>query len=147
MSRKPLNLAEKWLALKQAATCDGQRLNATTLLVLFRLLDHQNPKTGRCNPSATRLARDIGVCVRTIYYAIDCLEKAASSARSRGTETATITSSSAHLKQNQQCNPMSGICNDLQETAAVFCTQKRKEKIKEKRKRNGGRRSVREKPA
>ena len=75
MTRKPLNLVEKWSALKRAANCSGTRLNPTALVVLFRLLDHQNTKTGQCNPSVKRMAQDIGVGRRTVRYALTDLEK------------------------------------------------------------------------
>ena len=75
MTRKPLNLVEKWSALERALSCNGRRLNAAAHLVLFRLLDHQNTKTGQCNPSVARMARDIGVSRRTVNYALTQLEE------------------------------------------------------------------------
>ena len=75
MTRKPLNLVEKWSALKRAANCSGTRLNPTAFVVLFRLLDHQNTKTGQCNPSVARMAQDTGVGRRTVGYALTDLEE------------------------------------------------------------------------
>jgi len=50
-------------------------LKASELKVLFRLLAHQNPQTGRCDPSIARLSEDTGVCRRTVRKAIKGLEE------------------------------------------------------------------------
>ena len=50
-------------------------LNASELKVLFRLLRHQNPESGRCDPSIVRLSADTGVSQRMVRKAIAGLEK------------------------------------------------------------------------
>jgi len=50
-------------------------LNASELKVLFRLLDHQNPKTGRCDPTIVRLSADTNIGTRMVRKAIKGLEE------------------------------------------------------------------------
>lgn len=67
--RKPLDLLEKWNVL----THWGQvrpRLTGAQLLVLWRLLDRQNKRTGQCNPSISRIAEETDLSTRAVSYAI-----------------------------------------------------------------------------
>ena len=57
-----------WLRVKPS-------LNASELKVLYRLLDHQNPDTGRCDPSINRLSEDTAISTRMVRKAIKGLEE------------------------------------------------------------------------
>ena len=45
-------------------------ISKTTALLLMQLEDHRNKRTGQCNPKIATLAREIGVCERTIDSAL-----------------------------------------------------------------------------
>ncbi|WP_037904797.1 helix-turn-helix domain-containing protein [Sulfitobacter mediterraneus] len=133
MTRKPLNLVEKWSALKRAANCNDRRLNATAHVVLFRLLDHQNTKTGQCNPSVARMARDIGVSRRTVNYALTQLEERGLIRRvgrvGQSNQYAVLRASETELAvQRIAGRAASGSAEAMQRIAA----KKEKEKLKEK---------------
>ena len=64
----PLDLLAKW-HVAQAWAQEKPRLTHGALQVLLRLLDHQNPKTGRCNPSIPTLARAVNISERSVRSA------------------------------------------------------------------------------
>lgn len=45
-------------------------------LVLFALADRHNQETGRCDPSLKTIARDLGICERSVRDGLRSLEKA-----------------------------------------------------------------------
>lgn len=71
--RQPLKLLSKWQVM-QYWVQRKPRLPHSSLAVLARLLDRQNPNTGRCDPSIAGIAEELGFAERTIYLAIDELE-------------------------------------------------------------------------
>ena len=73
-NRKPLGLVDKWQTL-QHWVCVYPRLTRSALLVLARLLDRQNPKTGRCDPSAIGIKEETHQCERSVRGAIKELVK------------------------------------------------------------------------
>lgn len=70
MDVNPLDLTDQWALLKYAVLTETPRMKATTLSVLIRLLDHQNPKTGQCNPSISKLGADLRMSRRSVQYSI-----------------------------------------------------------------------------
>ena len=52
----------------------GQELPALQSLVLLRLANHKNSKTGRCYPSIPKLAQECGLSARSVINAIKALE-------------------------------------------------------------------------
>lgn len=71
--RKPLDLKQKWF-VAQYWTKQKPQLTRAGSAVLIRLLDRQNPKTGRCDPSAVGLAEETGFSVRSVRGAFKELE-------------------------------------------------------------------------
>lgn len=72
--RQPLNLLQKWL-VAQYWVCQQPPLTRASIAVLMRLLDRQNPKTGRCDPSAVGLLEEIGYSERSVRGAFRELEE------------------------------------------------------------------------
>lgn len=72
--RKPLDMVRKWEVLQHWAQ-QQQRLTSSAFLVLVRLLDRQNTKTGRCDPSGIGIAEEVGLSERSIRNAIAELER------------------------------------------------------------------------
>lgn len=48
-------------------------LSATEKLLYAQLLDHRNRRTGQCNPKHATLARELGICERTVERSIQQL--------------------------------------------------------------------------
>ncbi|AXI46312.1 hypothetical protein C1J03_09895 [Sulfitobacter sp. SK012] len=71
--RAPLDLLQKW-HVSQYWTRRQPLLTRTALLVLLRLLDRQNTKTGRCDPSALGLCEETGFSERGVRGAFKELE-------------------------------------------------------------------------
>ncbi|WP_300892685.1 helix-turn-helix domain-containing protein [Roseovarius sp.] len=72
--RKPLDLMQKWLVSQYWIRQDPP-LTRASFAVLMRLLDRQNPKTGRCDPSAVGLMEETGFSERSIRGAFAELEE------------------------------------------------------------------------
>jgi DNA-binding Lrp family transcriptional regulator len=72
--RVPLDLLQKW-KVSQYWACQQPPLTRASLSVLLRLLERQNPKNGRCDPSAVRLGNETGFSERTIRSAFKELEE------------------------------------------------------------------------
>ena len=72
--RCPLDLVQKW-AVFQHWLVQKPRVTRVGLVVLGRLLHRQNPKTGRCDPSAIGLMEETGYSVRSIREAYSELEE------------------------------------------------------------------------
>jgi len=68
----------------QRAIWDDHRLEPTEKLIALRLVWHRNANSGRCDPSQSRLARDVGVSIATVKRAILSLERKGVLARKRG---------------------------------------------------------------
>ena len=71
--RSPLDLLQKW-HVSQYWTRQQPLLTRTAILVLLRLLDRQNTKTGRCDPSAIGLCEEMGLSERGVRGAFKELE-------------------------------------------------------------------------
>ena len=71
--RLPLDLMQKW---KTHLYWIGQKppLTRSALVVLSRLLNRQNTKTGRCDPSVIGIVEETGVCERSVRGAFKELE-------------------------------------------------------------------------
>ena len=71
--RLPLDLMQKW---KTHLYWIGQKppLTRSALVVLSRLLNRQNTKTGRCDPSVIRIVEETGMCERSVRGAFKELE-------------------------------------------------------------------------
>lgn len=72
--RKHLDLVQKWQVAQHWAQ-QNPPLKRATYAVLMRLLDRQNPKTGRCDPSAAGLAEETGFTERSVRSAFSELEE------------------------------------------------------------------------
>lgn len=72
--RRPLDLLEKW-SVAQYWLLQGPHLTRVGMVVLGRLLHRQNPKTGRCDPSAVGLMEETGYSERSIRGAFKELEE------------------------------------------------------------------------
>lgn len=72
--RKPLDLMQKWL-VSQYWVRQQPPLTRASFSVLMRLLDRQNTKTGRCDPSAVGLAEETGFSERSVRSAFKELEE------------------------------------------------------------------------
>jgi len=72
--RQPLDLMQKWL-VPQYWVRQQPQLTRASFCVLMRLLDRQNTKTGRCDPSAVGLAAETGFSERSIRGAFKELEE------------------------------------------------------------------------
>jgi len=70
---KYLQLVDKWQTLQHWIGVEP-RLTRSALVVLIRLLDHQNPKTGRCDPSVQRIQDKTGLCERSVRKAMSELK-------------------------------------------------------------------------
>lgn len=68
-----LQLTDKWQALLYWVSAQPG-LTRSGLIVLIRLLDHQNPKTGRCDPSAQTIQDKTHLCERSVRNAISELK-------------------------------------------------------------------------
>ena len=73
MTHKPLNFVEKNEVLRTLV--NRTDLTKTAIRVFFRLLDHQNPKSGQCNPSNRRIAKTLGISERSVRSAISELKQ------------------------------------------------------------------------
>jgi len=71
--RSPLNLLQKWY-VTQYWVRQQPLLTRSGFLVLLRLLDRQNTKTGRCDPSAIGLCEETGLSERGVRGAFKELE-------------------------------------------------------------------------
>lgn len=71
--RSPLDLLQKWY-VTQYWTRQQPLLTRSGFLVLLRLLDRQNTKTGRCDPSAIGLCEETGLSERGVRGAFRELE-------------------------------------------------------------------------
>ncbi|WP_238704912.1 helix-turn-helix domain-containing protein [Parasedimentitalea marina] len=49
-------------------------MTRSAIIVLSRLLDRQNTKTGRCDPSVIRIVEETGMCERSVRGAFKELE-------------------------------------------------------------------------
>ncbi|MDA5095797.1 hypothetical protein O2N63_17030 [Aliiroseovarius sp. KMU-50] len=85
--RKPLDLLNKW-QVAQYWVRQQPQLTRSGFLVLMRLLDRQNPKTGRCDPSAIGLLEEIGLSERGVRGAFKELEKRGALKRYRSSRRA-----------------------------------------------------------
>ena len=72
--RTPLDLKQKWFVAQYWAQVDPP-LTRSSYAVLMRLLDRQNTKTGRCDPSAIGLAEETGFTERSVRSAFKELEE------------------------------------------------------------------------
>lgn len=72
--RKPLDLVEKW-KVAQFWVSRRPGLTRGEMLVLLKLLDRQNPRTGRCDPSARSLCEDTGLSERAVRAAFGSLKR------------------------------------------------------------------------
>lgn len=72
--RTPLDLKQKWFVAQYWAQMDPP-LTRSSYAVLMRLLDRQNTKTGRCDPSAIGLAEETGFTERSVRSAFKELEE------------------------------------------------------------------------
>lgn len=72
--RKPLDLMQKWL-VSQYWVRQQPPLTRASFGVLMRLLDRQNTKTGRCDPSAVGLVEETGFSERSVRSAFKELEE------------------------------------------------------------------------
>lgn len=52
------------------------KMSATAKLLFAQLCDHCNRESGKCNPRRSTLARELGICLRTVGYALRELRKA-----------------------------------------------------------------------
>lgn len=73
MKHKPLRMTDNWAVLRRATENGEAKILGSALPVLCRLLHHQNPRTGQCNPSIARIARDVGLQKRSVQDAINRL--------------------------------------------------------------------------
>jgi len=80
--RQPLDLKQKWFVTQYWAQ-QKPSLTRASFAVLVRLLDRQNTKTGRCDPSAVGLADETGFSERSIRSAFKELEERGVLKRSR----------------------------------------------------------------
>ncbi|WIY24508.1 helix-turn-helix domain-containing protein [Parasedimentitalea psychrophila] len=148
--RQPLNLMQKWL-VPQYWVCQQPQLTRASFCVLMRLLDRQNTKTGRCDPSAVGLAEETGFSERSIRGAFKELEERGVIKRNRVARRSRnqfLIYSVAELEQNQRsANPKrrAGQRPSLQPAAAtpaMHCLQNLQrtapETIKETIKKNEG---------
>ena len=71
--RQPLDLMQKWLT-HQYWVRQKPALTRSAIIVLSRLLDRQNTKTGRCDPSVIRIVEETGMCERSVRGAFKELE-------------------------------------------------------------------------
>ena len=69
----PLDLMQKWKT-HQFWIRQKPALTRSALVVLSRLLDRQNTKTGRCDPSVIGIVEETGVCERSVRGAFKELE-------------------------------------------------------------------------
>ena len=135
MNVNPLDLTDQWALLKYAVLTETPRMKATTLSVLIRLLDHQNPKTGQCNPSITKLGSDLRMSRRSVQYAIKelCL---------RGYIWKTTIRNSSNSYVFRKRNQLNCHVQESAPNSAMNCTSiaqrpaPKKEKEKEKKKGN-----------
>lgn len=72
-NRLPLDLMQKWKT-HQFWIRQKPALTRSALVVLSRLLDRQNTKTGRCDPSVIGIVEETGVCERSVRGAFKELE-------------------------------------------------------------------------
>ncbi|WP_298566802.1 helix-turn-helix domain-containing protein [uncultured Aliiroseovarius sp.] len=72
--RTPLDLKQKWFVAQYWAQMNPP-LTRSSYAVLMRLLDRQNTKTGRCDPSAIGLAEETGFTERSVRSAFKELEE------------------------------------------------------------------------
>lgn len=72
--RRPLDLVQKW-KVAQYWVQQAPHLKPAAYAVLMRLLERQNTKTGRCDPSAAGIAEEIGFTERSIRSAFKELEE------------------------------------------------------------------------
>jgi len=80
--RQPLNLVQKWL-VSQYWVRQKPPLTRSGFFVLMRLLDRQNTKTGRCDPSAIGLLEKTGFSERSVRGAFKELEERGALKRNR----------------------------------------------------------------
>jgi len=102
--RKPLDLLQKWHS-NQHWICQSPPLTRSALVVLARLLDRQNPKTGRCDPSAVGILEETGLSERSVRSAFKELEERGALKRyriNRRSRNQFIIFSVAELAQNQK---------------------------------------------
>ena len=85
--RKPLDLKAKWQVAQHWAM-QKPPLRHATQLVLLRLLERQNPRTGRCDPSAVGLSEEIGYSERSVRSAFKELEERGAIKRYRASKRA-----------------------------------------------------------
>ncbi|MEO1140488.1 MAG: helix-turn-helix domain-containing protein [Pseudomonadota bacterium] len=69
-SAKPLDAAQKIQLLALAVQMNAPKLHRSEIAVLTQLAQHQNPRTGRCNPSHSRLCAVLGLGRRTVQDAV-----------------------------------------------------------------------------
>jgi DNA-binding transcriptional MocR family regulator len=136
----PLDLISQWKLLGAWVRAEPS-LTACEFKVMFRLLDHQNPKTGLCNPSERTLADAVNCTERHVRNCITNLKK-------RG---AIIVSRPRFLKTNQYEFRYPMMSNTTLELHTRNCSSKQQEpefrndrnsssskKEKEKEKKNEG---------
>lgn len=102
--RKPLDLLQKWHTY-QHWICQSPPLTRSALVVLARLLDRQNTRTGRCDPSAVGLLEETGLSERSVRGAFKELEEQGALKRYRITRRSRnqfLIFSVAELAQNQK---------------------------------------------
>ena len=72
---QPLDLLSKWQLVVAGAQSEDFCRTVSELRVLIQLLQHQNPKTGQCNPSYKRLSKTLKLSPRTISTSVASLER------------------------------------------------------------------------
>lgn len=148
--RKPLDLMQKWL-VSQYWVRQQPQLTRASFCVLMRLLDRQNTKTGRCDPSAIGLLEETGFSERSVRGAFKELEERGVIKRNRVARRSRnqfLIYSVAELEQNQrsaESKRRSGQRLGLQTLAArpeICCRQNLQrtapETIKETKKKKKG---------
>ncbi|WP_294227192.1 helix-turn-helix domain-containing protein [uncultured Shimia sp.] len=126
--RKPLDLMQKWHVV-QYWSQQTPPLKRATFTVLMRLLDRQNTKTGRCDPSAVGLAEETGFSERSVRSAFKELEERGAVKRFRITlrsRNQFLIFSVSELRQNTllaERKPRAGLRTGLNSVSALPATR------------------------
>lgn len=146
--RRPLCFTQKW-EVSQYWLLQQPHLTRVGMVVLGRLLHRQNPKTGRCDPSAIGLIEETGYSERSVRGAFKELEERGAIKRYRKSNRARnqfLIYSVEELRQNKRLMEQriwtghKTVMQPVAECPAIRCRQtlqrpapeKKKEKIKEK---------------
>lgn len=101
--RQPLDLVQKWQTLQYWVN-EEPHLTRSAIVVLARLLERQNTKTGQCDLSKQRLLEETGICKRSVSNAFCELEARGAVIRHRSNARACnkfLIYSTDELKRNQ----------------------------------------------